>query len=207
VRLLGLLVVLLQFWHGAGNSNWRQPSARIPLLTFGDSKTEHNRYQLFLEQITEFGSHPVTTDYLAHGGYSTATWYPDIDTELAAYDGTEGYTDILVNLGAGDVVSLPVEATWKTQFGYILDALHAKWPQARVFVMRVWRQGLDANCDTYAGWIDDILASRSWAQVGPDERVFLKQEDDGASRCPDGVHPNSLGYWWTAEEWRSILGY
>jgi lysophospholipase L1-like esterase len=70
--------------------------------------------------------------------------------------------------------------------------------------MRAWRRDLDAECNTLAGWIDDIVALRSDCHVGPDERVFLENGDDGATYTGDGTHPNAAGYQLTADEWRGM---
>jgi hypothetical protein len=59
-----------------------------------------------------------------------------------------------------------------------------------------------------ANWLNDVLASRSgWAFPGPDERVFLENGDDGASMTDDGVHPNALGEYRSAQEWRRCIGF
>lgn len=141
----------------------------------------------------------------AAGGRTTATAKAAVDAELAAKDGTPDY--ILYNLGANDVTAMPVQATWETNTAYILDAMHAKWPLAHIYLMRVWVQGQATNCNTLATWQDNVLASRSaWAHAGPDERIFLENGDNGATYTADGIHPNHAGYVLTAAQWKTALG-
>lgn len=133
-----------------------------------------------------------------------------VDADLAARSSDEWVTAVMVNLGANDVelAPFPVQATWETNLGYILDAFKAKWPLAQIYVMRPWRRGEAADCNTLAGWIANVLAARAaWAFVGPDERVFLEGGDDGVTYTTDGVHPNAAGYTLTAQQWATSLGY
>ncbi len=133
------------------------------------------------------------------GGYNTAQMQAVIDTNLAAVSGTPNY--VLYNMGAGDVLSLPAEATWKANTLYNIDAVHTKWPNALVFVAKPMRSGYTTECNTLAGWVDDVVAARSaWARVGIDERPWLLSVSD------DGTHPNAAGYIRTGQEWKTALG-
>lgn len=142
---------------------------------------------------------------IAHGGNTTAQLKALIDADLAAATGTPDY--ILVNATINDTAPLPVEATWKTNYAYILDAFHAKWPNAVILVAYVWGIGRDSDCNTLALWIDAVLSPRPWARVGLDERIVLKGSDNGASAMFDTVHPNRLGYIATAAAWQMSMGY
>jgi len=129
-----------------------------------------------------------------------------VDADLAAMT-TGTPTIIMFNLGANDVVSLPAEATWKANLVYILDAFHAKWSGAKVYVMRPWRRGEAADCNTLATWIAAVIADgrSAWAFVGPDERVFLEGGDDGVTYTVDGIHPNATGYALTGLKWVEVV--
>ena len=133
--------------------------------------------------------------------------YVDADLAAATRDPNTAYA--LVNLGANDVIALPSQAQWESDLGYILDAFRTKWPSIQVYVMRPWRRGFAAQCDTLAGWIANVVGGgrAAWAHVGPDERVFLENGDDGVTYTTDGTHPNEAGYYLTAVQWKTALGY
>jgi len=169
------LLLLAQMWNPSVRSAPLTHNAPTQLLTFGDSKSMNGAGGNVcrpLESLTYWEAHPVTCTRLAKSGYTAALWQADIDADLAGI--ATVYADILVNLGANDVVVLPAEATWKANMGYVLDALHAWRPVARIFVARVWRTAEVADCDTLDGWIGDLVATRPWAILGVDERTFLE---------------------------------
>lgn len=150
----------------------------------------------------------LTDCTIAVGGVSTAARKAVIDAELASTACVEPRA-VLVNLGVNDLGNNPIEATWKADYGYILDAFHAKWSDAQVYCMRVWDSNPAhvADIALLAEWIGDLVAARSgWANVGPDERVFLENGDNGATFTTDGVHPNAAGYILTGREWQSVIG-
>jgi lysophospholipase L1-like esterase len=127
---------------------------------------------------------------------------PLLTADLAAI--TTQHDLVLFNLGANDAAAgLPEQVQWEADAGYILDAFHAKWPLAKVYMMRVYRVGYEAACDTVDGWIANVVAARpGWAFLGPDERTFLP------GNLVDDVHPTVAGYVLTAQQWRSVVwGY
>lgn len=143
----------------------------------------------------------------ATNGITVAGTRAGIDANLAAYPGMP-LDFVLVNLGANDAQTMPTQAAFEADLGYILDAVHVKWPAARVLVMRVWRRNQVANSNTIAGWIANALSGRSaWASAGPDERVFLEGGDNGATNMSDDAHPNASGYALTAAQWYAVMGY
>jgi lysophospholipase L1-like esterase len=139
------------------------------------------------------------------GGSTVAQWASAIAASLAAI--ADARTDVLLNLGANDVAALPAEATWKANLGTILDAIHTKWPNTQVYIMQPWRRGYASQCNSLATWIGDVVATKAWSHVGPDERVFLENGDDGVTYTSDGIHPNAAGYVLTATQWKATLGY
>jgi lysophospholipase L1-like esterase len=120
---------------------------------------------------------------------------------------------ILLNLGVNDLGftapgSLPNQTTWQNNYIAIIDALNAQWPSVPIYLMKPWKQGFDANCDTLAGWIDNVIAARPAAAfAGPDERTWLKSGDNGATRTSDGVHYSAAGHTECAAQWKTTLGY
>ena len=189
------------------------PNAPHNILAIGDSKTGgygddvgHEGYPIRMSATASaFVEYPTR---IASGGITVALMQDEIDVDLAAATGTPEF--VLINLGTNDAGSLPIEATWKADYAYILDAIHTKWATAKVYCMRVWNKNHEADCDTMATWLAAIIAPRSaWCYVGPDERVFLKGSDNGVSLTipADGVHPNPAGYQVTADQWRLSMGY
>jgi lysophospholipase L1-like esterase len=145
-------------------------------------------------------------------GYVPGTTVADragtIAAEIAALAPVQNMRFILVNLGANDVSALPAEAVWQANLATVLDAMNVAYPVAKVYVMRPWRRGYAAECNTVATRIGNVLATRgAWAFVGPDERVFLENGDDGVTYTADGIHPNTAGYALTAAQWKTALGY
>lgn len=147
---------------------------------------------------------------LAAGGWTLQDVKDNIDATLAAARTVPAPDYVLINIGVNDVTGgTPDATTWKGNLAYVLDALKTKWASVQVGIEKVWRQGagyqaaLDTLDDTY---VPDVLASRPWAFQGPDERIFLKNGDDGATYTTDGVHPNAAGYQLEAQEWATLLG-
>lgn len=127
---------------------------------------------------------------------------------------------VLINYGVNDLVypkglgggpsgiANLDEATWKANLGAMLDAIHAKWPTATVYVTRPWMRGYDADCDTLAGWIATVLSTRGpWAVAGDDERVWLRGADNGATMTSDGLHYSAAGNTEKAAQMKAVLGY
>jgi len=112
---------------------------------------------------------------------------------------------VLINLGANDVLAMPAEATWKANYLAILDDIHAKSPGAVVYVSRAWRQGYDTESDTLATWGNDIVAARSFARLGDDERSWFKP--NVAAYSDDGVHYNATGDAAAKTVKQTVLGF
>jgi hypothetical protein len=143
------------------------------------------------------------------GGQTVATGLAALDAKLATWpaDDAGSYKAVLLNWGVntGDLVA--DETTWKADYLSIIDKVHAKAPLANVYVMRPWRRGYDARMAVEHGWIDDIVAARAFTYVGPDEAVWLKGADDGATMTSDGVHYSTAGNAECAAQWQTVLGY
>jgi hypothetical protein len=129
----------------------------------------------------------------------------EIDANLGDVSGT--VTRIAINLGVNEIITtLPAEATWKADYTSIIDSLRAKWPTAEIWLAKPWAQGEGANSDTIAGWIDDIVGGYvSGVAVGPDERTWLENGDDGATYTTDGVHYSSAAQPVCAAEWLAVM--
>jgi hypothetical protein len=190
----------------------RQPFITTALLgVVGDSKSAPPAYQPALAPLVNNGA-PVdqtTFPYIhAFAGYHVANLNGTLAAYLAGISATAPLA-WLVNVGVNDITDATSQATFETELGGILDKLHAKHASAAVLVAIPWRRGYDSQADTMAGWVANVLSTRSaWASVGLDERVTLKAGDDGATyTASDGIHPNVAGYIVTAQAWATAMGY
>ncbi len=143
------------------------------------------------------------------GGATVANYAAIIDAKLAEVTtGEPPRVDVLCNWGANDVGALPAEATWKANYLTIIDAVSAKWPQAKIRITKPWRRGYATQCNTLAGWIDDIVAARPGvAYVADDERVWLENGDNGVALTTDGVHYNAAGTTAKVTQAVAAMGY
>lgn len=176
------------------------------IMTVGDSKcqTDTPGWQPYL--LTSLGAGWAEPLRYARSGGTTASILALQAASIERMPVTPGY--VLVNVGANDLPSLPVEATWKTNMGALLDQLHAKWPGAKIYSAKAWARTRDANAATLAGWMDTVLSTRSaWAFVGPDESIVIKGADDGATNSSDGIHySNPAGNTAIAAAWKNAMG-
>lgn len=151
---------------------------------------------------------PGTTwahDNIGSGGY-TAEYVADSIITTALAGEPRNHIVVLFNLGVNSF-GTAIEADWIADVETIVDAVHARWPQASVYLARPWKQGYDAVADDYADWIDTIVAARTFCYVGHDERVWLKGGDNGATMTYDGIHYSSAGQAECAAQWATVLGY
>ena len=113
----------------------------------------------------------------------------------------------LFNIGAKDAEgSLDTQVNTEADLASMAAMINSRWPSTEVYFMRPWCIGCDTNADTLAGWIANVVATQSWINSGPDERVFLENGDNGATYMADNLHPNAAGYALTADEWETLLG-
>jgi hypothetical protein len=175
-------------------------------MPYGDSKTYGAVWPGYM-----IAARPLLLEEparIAVSGRTTALAYAAIDAELLTHNETPVY--VLYNLGVNDALTFgditAEEADWKTQTAYILDAMNTKWPTAKVYIMYPWCAGQDADCDLIATWFDDLRAARSaWVKQGPDERVWLKGADNGATMTTDGTHYSTAGKLECAAQWLATL--
>jgi lysophospholipase L1-like esterase len=157
--------------------------------------------------LEPYFSEEVVQKVLSVSG-TVADMEPRITTDIADLGYVLTMRAILVNRGASDMQAMPAQVDFETDLGNILDAMHAAYPLAQVYVMRPWRRYYGTEADMLATWIGNVVGARAgWANLGPDERVFLENGDDGTTYTTDGVHPNAAGYALTAAEWLSALGF
>lgn len=144
-----------------------------------------------------------STPRLAVSGATVAYMASWVPANIGAQNRTPDY--VLCNLGANDSSSLPAKATWIADYSTIIDTVLAEWPDTQIYIAKPWVQTNEANCNTIAKWIDELVASYG-ANVdhGIDERIFLENWGSYATYS-DGVHPNHAGYALTAAEWKKVI--
>lgn len=100
------------------------------------------------------------------------------------------------------------QTTWQNNYLSIIDAIHTTYPNAKIYISKVWRRTFNTECDTLAGWIDNIVAARSaFVFVADDERGWMKGADDGATMTTDGVHYSAAGETEKVNQMKTVLGY
>lgn len=182
-------------------------------MSLGDSKTQGQDWQATLAEGLQFGSGVGVARYDAGvSSIDTATMAASIAGIMAGFAPETPETSVkwvAYNLGVNDVFNstLPDETTWKANTTAILDAVNARYPNAAVYLMRPWKRGQGTAFDTMAGWIADVVATRAFSHLGPDERVWLENGDDGAALTQDGIHPNAAGRLVERRVWQAALGY
>lgn len=135
------------------------------------------------------------------GGATVAVLKAEVDADLTARPGVLPYA-ILIDMGQNDLASMPTKASWVANAGYILDAIHAKWPSARIGIARIYSAGYpDETATINTDWIPTVLSTRSWAELGIDRSALLTTVGD-----LDGTeHPTRQGYTKMAAAWQTIL--
>jgi lysophospholipase L1-like esterase len=194
-------------------------SVTNPILFYGDSKTYgtgddtppavgSNGYPPLLLSLIGSSLWTESPARIARPGWTVAMMKAAIDADLATF--TTPCREVLINLGANDIGPLEAAltpATWQSDLGYILDAMHTKMPSAHIRVARIWRRYNNGQMtDLNDTWIPAVLATRSWATVGIDERLLLPSTDNGATYTADGIHPNRAGYTLEAAAWKVVIG-
>jgi lysophospholipase L1-like esterase len=125
---------------------------------------------------------------------------------------------VLINLGVNDSLltllspfpTFPAGSTdaagWQANYLAIIDYIRSRWANAPIYIMRWWAGTAPAGHDnTEAGWIDTLITLRPNCFLGPDERVFLKGSDNGATNTYDQIHPGSAGHIATVTAWEAVL--
>ncbi len=118
---------------------------------------------------------------------------------------------VLMNWGVNDMQSWPLnQSEWEGQYGQIIEWVHERYYNAKVYVSYPWRRGFDEIAATMHGWIDNIIAAHSeYTFSGVDEAVVIKADDDGLLETDTGgVHyTNPLGVTLYADAIKAVLGF
>jgi len=180
-------------------------------MSLGDSRTSAKPWVAYLVAGIAASTTLPWHDYeRGVSGASVATYLAQTDAILATFptDATTGdYRAVTLNWGVNGTDQTADEATWTANYLAIIDKVHAKAPNALVYLMRPWMVGYDARAAVLHGWIDTIVAARAFTRVGPDEAVWVKGSDNGATMTLDGVHYSAAGNTEAAIQWQTVLGY
>lgn len=177
------------------------------VLIIGDSKSiSSNSWPTTLTANlnTATSPNPWAQDNVSVGAQGASYFATNIAAILAAQSGN--HTRVLFTIGVNDF-GIATEAAWIADMETTLDAINARWPSALVYIAYPWKQGHDANATAYHGWIDTIIAAKSFARAGPDEATWLKGADNGATNTTDGIHYSTAGQAAAAAQWKTTLGY
>jgi lysophospholipase L1-like esterase len=184
-------------------------------MAYGDSKATSYTPNLLasLNAIPVSATVSAESDNLSIPGITLSGMMARYTSDLAARGSQDGmnYRFVLLTVGVNDVVAgLPPEATWRANFATLIDAIHAKFPAAKVGIARPWERGaaLQAGMNSLATWIAaEVTPRAAWAFLGPDERVYLENGDNGTTYTDDGIHPNAAGQAVAASLWKTAMGY
>ena len=182
------------------------PSATQPYWIFiiGDSKSASPPYTwpLILGQLNN--PRAIINSAVSGAGVQTIVNNLSFILSLSNFPGSPV---ILINLGTDDFSAFNINygATWIPVYLEIVDGVRIKWPLATFYIARPWMINNDANAVFANTWINTIVASRSGLFLGPDEAVYYKGSDNGASETVDGIHPSVLGETLIANAWQSVL--
>lgn len=151
------------------------------------------------------------TSLSAGASGSTVNAYSvNVATHLAGLNPPDQPIHVLINLGVNDMLGgLGAQATFEANYLTIVDAVHTKWPQSKIWLSRPWARNELTDANTVATWLANVAAARSgYTFVGDDERVWLENGDDGATRTTDGIHYSTpAGMNAKAAATKTALGY
>lgn len=183
------------------------------MLSYGDSKTYRNEWQPALSRLVpslQFGPAAIAgMGVLARSGTPITDMATTIDADLAAMVTTYSCRGALEYVLVSEIPYAGYDGpAYQAALEQVLDALHTKYAASTVYVSRTWRVGFDAEADDWATRIGVVVAARSaFAELGDDERVWLKGADNGATMTSDGTHYSAAGITEKANQMKTVMGY
>lgn len=118
-----------------------------------------------------------------------STWL-GIDGELARTSFNRDPFAIITDIGKNDMSAMPSQATFEANISYVFDAFHVKWPTSKIVIESPWRTGKTAESTLIKGYINNVIATRSWATIGTDETGYFATAEGATpgSYSSDGTH-------------------
>lgn len=101
---------------------------------------------------------------------------------------------VTMNWGVNEMAVMPTEAAWIANYNFIVEYIHARFPDAKIVITYPWAVDRDTEAATMHGWIDQVIAAHSaYTYAGVDEAITIKAADNGfletdKSTGGSGVH-------------------
>ena len=175
------------------------------IFPMGDSKTDGDAWVDLLRHNLEkhlLWYKEMPTRY-AGGGWKIGDLESYVTANLSAE--TEVPNTAMINIGTNDVWTMPAEGDFKADYTSVIDQLIAKYPSVKIYLAKVWRRNFDAECNTLAGWLDDIAGTYANVYIGMDERIWMENGDNGVTYTDDGIHPNIAAQQVCADAWSATI--
>jgi hypothetical protein len=177
----------------------------------GDSKTTSTLWTTklvnALRGISNWSSVTEVPARLATAGWNVGNLLTATDAWIAGAASAPNV--VLINIGVNDVTAGTSQSDFETRLGSVLDKVHTAWPDAVIYVAKVWRgdqPSYPALCDTMNDvWMENVLGARPWATFGLDERLVIRDPDGGVTKTSDFVHYNSAGDTALASAWQALI--
>lgn len=125
-----------------------------------------------------------------------------VDAWIALQTATTPADWIILNEGTNDLFAMPAQVPQETNYAYVLDALHTRWPTATVVVIKPWTPLQTGTAAILATRIDNVLATRGGWTTVISESTYLP-----GLFSADDIHPNSDGYAASAAAIKAAMGY
>lgn len=189
------------------------PTKGVKAFCYGDSVTMGSGdtgellstgYPIYLSNYPTTAIHTVPAR-VGVSGMAVEGAFARIDSDLAAAVGNPDV--VLIYLGLNNVKAaapVPNQVTMETELGYICDQTHAKWPNAIIYLSRIYATADNGSLGVFnSTYIPNVVNARSaWARLGPNLPAILNP-----SLMADALHPNHDGHLVLAAAWRNVLGY
>lgn len=186
--------------------------ANYQVMVIGDSKTAGKFWvpalTIAIDAATPGRQTRLGLDTWAVTGATVATAKTLVAAQIAASRSIPNI--ILINLGSNG--GTEVEATFKADYRTLIETLHARWPNAPIYLARPViltaappSTPTAANVDKRA-WIDDLIAEYAYVYAGIDETA-LEGGNGYATNFTDVTHYTTAGQTAVKDLWLSALGY
>lgn len=210
----GVDTAILYGYYASGTERYqalrdflRKTRQTVKMETFcliGDSQTSANKlsYNLLTalhgaDRATHWREEPAA---IIGSSWTMADAAAGIDAALAAVTGYVDY--VLINLGGYDLASLPDEASYEASLTYVLEAVHAKWGVAKIYIAYPWQPSYDANAVTVSGWHDTVIDYREIRTFDTFAGIDIQTAIEGHT---SGVNPDATGTTALAAAWAALL--
>lgn len=136
---------------------------------------------------------------------------PDtIASQLVAHVAGSTTRIIVVAIGTNDFGQSVARATFRTNYGTLLDGIRSRDTGALVYLLKplprldqATPNGVAAILSDYAADIDTVRSTRTWA-TAVDTSAWINTATDVVG---DGIHPNDTGHGKVLTQFRSLVGF